>query len=427
MTIFPGPLRGDLTILPSKSQLHRLLICAALADGETSVRSAPTQAEDVAATIACLTALGAKIQQTEGGFRVAPIDRANLPRHAILPCRESGSTFRFMLPLVCALGVSGEFHMAGRLPERPIAPLDSELTRHGVRLTRPKSDVLCAKGLLQPGDFRLPGKISSQYITGLLLALPLLTGDSALTIEGPVESEGYIHMTLEACKTFGQTPVIEGSRYVCKGGLPSSAPYQTPGTVSAEGDWSNAAFWLCAGAMPGGNVTVHGLSKNSRQGDREIIHILEQMGARITWAGEAVAAAEGRRRAVEIDAAGVPDLIPVLSAVAAVGEGRTVIRNAARLRIKESDRLASTAQTLNALGARVTEEAEGLIIDSVPRLTGGTVDAWGDHRIAMMAAVAGTAAGGPVTITGAQAVRKSYPQFFDDLAALGGNLVIEEA
>ena len=380
------------------------------------MRSGPTQAEDVEATIACLTALGASIRWTGAGFQISPIDRATLPERAILPCRESGATFRFMLPLVCALGVSGEFHMAGRLPQRPLAPLDGELERHGIRLVRPKADILRTEGKLSAGDYVLPGNVSSQYITGLLLALPLLTENSTLTIKGAVESADYIRMTLEAAATFGQAPILDKNCYHISG---SSTPYQSPGATDVEGDWSNAAFWLCAGAMPDGEVAVHGLHPASAQGDRGIVSVLERMGAYITWADGIITASEEQRLSVEINATSIPDLIPVLSAVAAVSQGYTVIKNAARLRIKESDRLTSTASVLNTLGAKVTETPDGLLIEGTPHLTGGTVDAWGDHRIAMMAAIASTACTDPVTITGAEAVRKSYPQFWEELALLG--------
>jgi len=328
-----------------------------------------------------------------------------------------------MLPIVCALGVSGEFHMAGRLPQRPLVPLDGELERHGIVLTRPNPDVLCTEGRLQPGSYTLPGNVSSQYITGLLLALPLLSADSTLTVKGAVESADYIHMTLEAAVTFGVAPTLEKNCYHIKG----DAPYQSPGTVIAEGDWSNAAFWLCAGAMPAGDIEVHGLNPASSQGDREIVGVLKRMGAGITWMDDVIVSCEDTRRAVEIDAAAIPDLIPVLAAVAAVSRGHTIIKNAARLRIKESDRLASTAQTLNALGANVTEKPDGLQIEGVSQLQGGTVDAWGDHRIAMMAAIASTACNGTVSITGAEAVRKSYPQFWEELAKLGKEVHLIEA
>jgi len=301
--------------------------------------------------------------------------------------------------------------------------LDEELIRQGITLTRPEPDILCTEGQLQAGDFFLPGNISSQYITGLLLALPLLTDSSSLTIGGKVESADYIRMTLDVLKCFDQSPAIDRARYHITGG----GTYKTPGTVTAEGDWSNAAFWLSAGAMPGGKVEVHGLNKASSQGDRGILDLLTQIGAEVAWAEDVVTISEGTRSAVEIDAAAIPDLIPVLSAVAAVSKGRTIIKNAARLRLKESDRLTSTREVLNALGARISSIPSGLQIDGIPHLNGSTVDAWGDHRIAMTAAIAATACKNPVTITGADTVKKSYPHFWQDLAALGKEVHLIEA
>lgn len=421
VTVQAGKITGDVIIIPSKSHLHRLLIVAALADGETLLRSGQTEAEDVEATIACLHALGAEIDRVADGFQVKPIDRTALPKTAILPVRESGSTLRFMLPIVCALGVQGEFHMAGRLPERPMEPLDRELTQKGIRLWKKSPDILCCEGQLEPGDFQIPGDISSQYITGLLMALPLLAGDSTLTVGEPIESEDYIEMTLEVLETFEGLPEKIQNRYQIKGG----ETFQAPDVVEVEGDWSNAAFWLSAGVMPAGNIRLRGLNPDSRQGDKEACAILAQMGAKLAREDDIISITEGSRYAVEIDAAAIPDLIPVLSAVAAVCEGTTIVKNAARLRIKESDRLKATAETLNTLGAKVRELPEGLEITGVKRLIGGKVDSWGDHRIAMTAAIASAACENPVTITGAEAVRKSYPQFWRELERLGKQLTIE--
>jgi len=422
LTISPGGIRGSVNAIASKSHLHRLLICAALADKETFLRCSPTEAEDIEATIGCLSALSANIHRREDGLAVTPLDRNRLPDTADLPCKESGSTLRFMLPVVSALGIQGRFHMSGRLPERPLAPLDEELSRHGVRIWRQQPEILCCEGALTPGDYLLPGDISSQYITGLLLALPLLNGDSSLNVKEPIESEDYITMTLEAITDFGRSPLITGNRYE----IPGGGTFLSPGDINVEGDWSNAAFWLCAGAMPGGDVRLHGLKGKSSQGDKEVCAVLECMGARVSWEGDVLCVSEGVRRGVEIDARAIPDLVPVLSAVAAVSEGTTIIKNAARLRLKESDRLTATAQTLNALGAKVYEEADGLKIQGVPRLSGGSVDSWGDHRIAMMAAVASAACDGPVSITGAGAVKKSYPQFWEKLSGLGKKVTADE-
>ena len=416
VTIAPGPIRGTVTAIPSKSQLHRLLICAALAAEETFLRVGSTRAEDVVATMDCLSALGAAFQRRAEGLWVKPLNRRKLPEECRLPCGESGSTLRFLLPVVCALGASGDFHLKGRLPERPMAPLDRELIDHGARLERPAPDLLRFGGTLTPGTYRLPGHVSSQYITGLLLALPLLgAATSTLHIEGPLESADYVEMTLEAMAQFDVRPEPTGTGYR----IPAGSIYRSSGELTVEGDWSNAAFWLCAGAMPGGAVNLEGLQRESRQGDRAILDCLEAMGAGPSWQGASVSLSEGVRRETVIDAAPIPDLIPPLAAVAAVGEGITRIRNAGRLRLKESDRLTGVAETLNALGARVSEEPEGLVIQGVSNLRGGTVQSFGDHRIAMMAAIASAACTEPVTVEGAQAVRKSYPAFWDHLQNMG--------
>ena len=430
VTLMPGNIAGEVSMLPSKSHLHRLLIVASLADRETILQSSPTEADDIIATIACLEALGAKITYTNksndyssGEFRVRPINRDHIPNPTTLPCKESGSTLRFMLPIVCALGITAEFHMEGRLPDRPISPLDRELEQAGISISRPEKKILRCEGKLNAGDFSLPGDISSQYITGMPLALPLLDENSKLTVHEPIESEDYIHMTLEALETFGQMPETFQNCYQIQGGN----AYKSPCKVFIEGDWSNAAFWISAGAMPGGNMLVSRVNPNSSQGDKAICDMLQRMGANVHWEDDekdSVHISEGTRQGIEIDAGAIPDLIPVLSAVAAVSEGITIIKNAARLRIKESDRLTSTAETLNALGATVIEKDDSLEIRGVPKLKGGTVDAWGDHRIAMTAAIASLACEEPVIITGAEAVRKSYPQFWSELARLGKDLIV---
>jgi len=416
----PGKISGNIKAIPSKSHLHRLLILASLADKETLLCCEHTGAEDIEATIGCLTALGAVITRRENGFAVTPINRKDLPSKCVLPCNESGSTLRFMLPIVCALGIQGEFHMSGRLPQRPLAPLDEELCRHGIRLWRRSSNVLCCEGQLLAGDFVLPGDVSSQYISGLLMALSQLDRDCSLTITGDIESIDYIGMTLDAMGLFDCCLTIVNGKCTISGNM----KLMSPRNIDIEGDWSNAAFWLCAGIMPGGDVKLSGLKNNSSQGDRKICAILKKMGAEVTWEDDILHVRERERRSVSIDARAVPDLVPVLAAVAAVSEGTTIIKNAARLRLKESDRLEATAQTLNLLGAKVTEKEEGLKIEGVKHLKGGTVDSFGDHRIAMMAAIASTACEAPVKITGAQAVNKSYPTFWEELSAIGKNMEV---
>ncbi|MCL2565399.1 MAG: 3-phosphoshikimate 1-carboxyvinyltransferase [Defluviitaleaceae bacterium] len=420
--ISPGGISGNIAAVPSKSHLHRLLICASLADKETVIKCVHTGAEDIKATIACLSALGAVIEKIIDGFIVTPIHRDKLPKACILPCMESGSTLRFMLPVVCALGICGEFHLSGRLPERPISSLEAALTRAGIQISRPKSNIISCKGQLNYGSFHLPGNISSQYITGLLLALPLLNGRSRLTITEPIESQSYIALTLEVLEAFGEKPK---KNLLTHYEIDCNTSFISPHIISAEGDWSNAAFWLCAGAMPGGNIQLCGLNKKSLQGDRQICVNLQQIGAVVKWEGKILNLSEGSRRGIEIDAANIPDLIPAIAAVAAVSEGTTLIKNAARLRLKESDRLSAITHCLNTLGANITEEAEGLLIQGVSQLKGGMVDSFGDHRIAMMAAIASAACTEPVIIKNAHTANKSYPNFYEKLSGLGKKIEVQ--
>ena len=304
--------------------------------------------------------------------------------------------------------------------------MDEQLRRNGINLSH-EGEILRCEGVLPPGDYHISGNISSQYVTGLLMALPLLDGKSSLTVSEPIESSDYIAMTLEAAAYFGVKPsiTVTVSQHETRYDIEGNASYKSPLSVASEGDWSNAAFWLCAGAMPGGYVTVSGLKKDSAQGDKDICRILSQMGAELSWEGENIRVKEGERNGMEIDVGAIPDLAPVLAAVAAAGTGKTVIRNAARLRLKESDRLFSTAQVLNSLGADVKEAEDALFINGRRALKGGEVDSSGDHRIAMMAAIASAACEEPVIINGAQAVNKSYPAFWDDLASLGKTVKIK--
>jgi 3-phosphoshikimate 1-carboxyvinyltransferase len=317
-----------------------------------------------------------------------------------------------LLPVAAALGLEADFKMEGRLPDRPLAPLDEQLTAHGVRLSRPCRELLHVSGQLEPGDYVLPGNVSSQYISGLLFALPLLQGTSTLTVTGKIESAPYIAMTLDALKQFGVQPECHGNVYTV-----SPTAYRSPGTAVVEGDWSNAAFWLCAGALSG-PVTVTGLNPDSLQGDRVVADLLAQFGASITQKGTACTAAPGPLRGIDMDAAPIPDLIPALAMVAAAAQGTTTIRNAARLRLKESDRLAAIVRLLRDLGGQAETTADTLIIHGGNPLTGGTADSCGDHRIAMAAAIAAVLCEGPVTVTGAEAVNKSYPDFWNDFRQL---------
>ena len=404
--IRPRALRGSVCAIPSKSEAHRSLICAALACAPTALRMGPGS-EDISATIRCLTAFGADIRRE--GREVIVHPAMHLPEACEADCGESGSTLRFLLPVAGALGIDTRFHMHGRLPQRPIAPLDRELTRGGCSLSRPEADVLRICGRLQPGAYELPGDVSSQYISGLLFALSLLDGDSALRITGHVESAAYIDMTLKSMAAFGAMPEKSPDGYRIRG----MGRYSTPGSMTIGGDWSNAAFWLCADALPDCAVRVEGLDFDSAQGDKRVVK-------------EIAALRSAGQEQITIDAADIPDLVPILTACACARRQSLRVVHAQRLRIKESDRLESVSRTLNRLGASVSETEDGLIVDGSRPLRGGEADACGDHRIAMMAAIASAACTEQVIIHGAEAVNKSYPGFWADFESLGGCVTLEE-
>lgn len=397
-------------VIPSKSYMHRALICAALADKPT-VLHCPRSNRDIWATAGCLSALGAEIREEKGVYTVFPI--AKKEEAVDLCCEESGSTLRFMLPVTAALGRKAVFHAKGRLSARPLSPLYEELVRHGVTLSPNGVFPLSMEGQLTAGDFTLDGSVSSQFFTGLLLGLPLLPAESRITVSGRLESAPYVALTCAVMKEFGVEPVVTESEM-----LVSPAPFRSPGELYAEGDWSNAAFWLVAGVI-GGKIRLTGLQKDSTQGDKAIVSILREMGGNVREEQGVYFAEQSVLHGVTIDAADIPDLVPVLAIAAAYAEGETVIKGASRLRLKESDRIASVCGMLKALGVFCEETAEGMVIQG-GGLKGGVVDACNDHRIAMSAAVASLACCEPVEIIGARAVEKSYPDFFRHLESLGG-------
>ena len=419
LTIRPGRLCGAVTPPPSKSAAHRALICAALAYGRSRI-TPYTPSDDIDATIGAVRALGASVRRESGGLTVDGLGgRTPAPEPVRLDCAESGSTLRFLIPVAAALGRTCTFDGRGRLPQRPIGPYLDCLPPAGVSCETAGGLPLSLSGRLRPGVFRLPGNISSQFVTGLLLALPLLDGDSLIVLTSPLESAGYIDLTLDRMREFGVRAEAAADGYE----VPGRQHYRL-GAATVEADWSQAAFWLAAGAL-GGPVVCPGLNIASRQGDREIRALLVRFGASVSVtdgsAGRAdVSVRAGHLTGIEIDASQIPDLVPVLAAIACFARGRTAITHAARLRIKESDRLHAVAQGLNALGARVRELPDGLTIDPPDHMRGGKASCAGDHRIAMALAVAALRCDGPTVLDGVECVSKSYPSFFDDFAGLGG-------
>lgn len=407
-----GQRTGTVSVPSSKSAAHRLLICTALSK-EKSVISCSGLSRDILATAGCLGRMTADIRIRDNRLiEISPFEK--LPEALCsLDCGESGTTLRLLLPVAGALGLHASFHMADGLARRPMDPLISELTSHGVTITK-EANRLITKGKLTAGDYTIPGSISSQFISGLLFALPLLQGDSTLTVTGQTESENYILMTEKVLIQSGIR--FEKKDYVYR--IPGDQQYRFNGDPNIEADWSGAAFFLCMGALSEKGITVNGLSLSSLHGDKEILNILRRFGARVTATETRVTVQKDRLSGITADARAIPDLIPAISALAACSEGTTQIINAGRLRFKESDRLKTTAAMLNALGADVKETPDGLIIHGKKELPGGTIDPANDHRIAMAATIAACVCRNGVYIPGAECADKSYPDFWDHLKTL---------
>lgn len=365
---------GTVAAPPSKSMAHRMLICAAFADKPTEL-ICPETSDDIEATAKALHLICHAVMRTDYGYDICPYqyDTNPGPSAVYIRCRESGSTLRFLLPIVGALGIDTIFQMEGRLPQRPLSPLWEEMERMGCILSRPTADTIRCQGNLRPGAYKIDGGVSSQFISGLLMALPLIEGETTLEIIGKQESRPYIEMTRHIMEHFRKD---HSER------------------ISVEGDWSNGAFWLAANAL-GSDLTVTNLDNASVQGDRVIGALLPKLRENIT-----------------ISAADIPDLVPILSVVAAAKHG-AVFTDIGRLRLKESDRVASIIAMLESLGGKAEATEDTLTVYGTG-LTGGTVDSFSDHRIAMSAAIAATVCAKPVTILGAECVRKSHPKFWEE-------------
>lgn len=402
--IYPTKLHGIVTPPPSKSQAHRLLLAAGLSQGTSTLRGI-THSQDMEATMACLRALGATVERSGKTVTVTGVFANGAPHFAELPvldCCESGSTLRFFIPVALAVAGGGVFAGRGRLMERPQQPYFDLFAEKGIDYTL-ENGTLTVRGRLEPGRFALPGDVSSQFFTGLLYALPLLDGSSELVSTTALESAAYLTMTMEALAQAG-VPVTEtaAGEYHIPGG---SAYQPMDGTV--EGDWSQAGFFYAAKGL-GCDLTIEGMNPNSPQGDRVAADFYETLRGSGT---------------VTLDVSQCPDLVPPLALHAALRQGETThIVGAARLRMKESDRLATVTETLGRLGARITEFEDRLEIHGVETLHGGEVSSHNDHRIAMMAAMAATACDGPVLLRDAGSVKKSYPDFWQVYAALGGKV-----
>ncbi len=415
-----GSLSGIVEAPISKSDLHRLILACSLAHGRTLIQRC-TISEDIRATARVMQSAGATIQFQDNNILVEGISS-----HPTAPlqcdCSESGSTLRFLVPVFAALGYRATFIGHGKLPQRPMQPLLSELAAHGISITLPENGdalPLQISGTLQGGTFTFSGSISSQYITGLMFSLPLLEEDSRIVLTSPLESKGYVDMTVRVLQQFG----VQINQTESGWEIPGRQKFHSPGQIVAQGDWSNAAFWICAGSIcPKSEITVNGIDPSSLQGDKAVCNVLQQMGASLSIHQNSVSVKHSALHHTVIDASQIPDIIPILSVAAAVAEGETHIIHAERLRIKESDRLHAMYDCLNRIGADVTELKDGLIIRGKSILSGGTVHSFQDHRIAMSMAVASLVCKEPVLIQEPLCVAKSYPNFYKIFQSLGGTV-----
>lgn len=405
LKITPRSLKGEVIVPPSKSVAHRMIIAAALADGTSTISNLSGSA-DILATIGCMKALGADIKLNGDTAVISGI--GSVPGSAVLDCNESGSTLRFLIPVACALGVNTEFHGGGKLPQRPITPFLEEFPKHGITFDLSKAESGCSlpcsvSGKLTAGRYEIDGGISSQFITGLMLALPLLDGDSEIILTSRLESKPYVDITMGVLRDFGCVVTEFSGGYSVKGGSRLK-----PFSGSVEGDYSQAAFFYVANSL-GSDIKISGLNENSSQGDKQIAEICR--------------AYSENRAPFEIDCSDIPDLVPILSVLGCFCKGKSRIYNAARLRIKECDRLAAMEDCLNRIGGKVSSTEDSLIIEGVESFNGGEAVCYNDHRIAMSMAVAATRCTSPLIIRGAECVRKSYPDFFDVYRSIGGEAV----
>ena len=402
--IIPGKLSGRVTVPPSKSVAHRMIIAAALANG-TSTISNLSPSVDILATMDCMRALGAEINFEVNTAVIKGITK--IPDKAVLDCHESGSTMRFLIPVACALGVNAEFVGSGKLPQRPITPFTEEFPKHGISFDFSEAEsgasLPCSvSGKLSAGQFEIDGGISSQFITGLMLALPLLAEDSEIVLTSKLNSKPYVDITIGVLRNFGVEIAKTASGYLIKGNQRLK-----PFSGKVEGDYSQAAFFRVANSL-GSNLDILGLSENSLQGDRVIMKICDRF--------------DKDREPFEIDGSDIPDLVPILTVLACFCNGTSRITNVARLRFKESDRLSIPAECLNAIGGNVIVHKDSLEIKGVKSLRGGEISGSNDHRIPMSLAVAATMCEQPLVIRGTECVSKSFPDFFDVYGSLGGEV-----
>lgn len=417
--IQPGKLQGKVNIPPSKSLAHRAIICAGLASGESEIDNI-NFSKDIIATTEGMKSLGMKVLREGDRLIIDGSSIFNVEGPLDIQCNESGSTIRFLIPIALLNDNLAIFRGKGKLVSRPLNVFYEIFDEKNINYENNNGELpLKLEGKLIGGDYKIRGDVSSQFLSGLLFALPLLQEDSKIIITTKLESKGYVDLTIDALKTFGVT--IENNNY--ESFLVKGNQKYKPMNYKVEGDFSQAAFYLVAGAL-GNDVECLDLNLESLQGDKAIIDIIRRMGGKVEETESGLRAFPSKTYGAVIDVSECPDVVPVLTVLAALSKGETRIINAARLRIKECDRLAVITSELKKLGAKIEEHSDSLIIEGVESLSGGEVDSHNDHRIAMAMAMASTRCRENITIKDSKCVEKSYPHFFEDFKALGG--IIDE-
>jgi len=411
--IIPASLKGKVSVPSSKSLGHRAIIAAGLSTDNCIIENI-VFSEDILATCNAMRDIGVSVSESEDKLTI----KGNKFTAAInnkIDCKESGSTLRFLIPIVLLTGEEFTFIGQGKLAQRPLSPYYKIFNEHNIKYSSDEGLPLTVKGRLTAGVYKVPGNVSSQFITGLLFALPLLNGDSKILVTSELESKAYVDLTIDVLSKFSVKIEIVGYSEI---NIIGNQQYKAR-NYKVEGDFSQAAFWLVAGTL-GDEIMCDDMNINSLQGDLAIVDLIVRMGGYISIKEGKIKTKKSKTHGIIINASECPDLVPILAVLASLSEGTTKIINASRLRIKECDRLKAMATELTKLGGDVAETEDGLIIQGVEKLNGGTVDSWNDHRIAMALSVASIRCRQPVILTNSACVKKSYPKFYKDFEMLGG-------
>ncbi len=402
---------GEISAIASKSDAHRAIICSALSDDKTNIHISHIS-KDIEATLNCIKNMGAEFIKKDNICEITPIKEPI--KNPVLDCNESGSTLRFMLPVISALGSGATFVGSGRLPERPMDLIVDLLEKSGNTFSSSQLPItVSGKTIAQ--TFNIAGNVSSQFISGLLFALPLLKEKSVIRLTSRLESSAYVNMTIDTLKRFGINIEQDENAFI----INSKDSYTSPKEYIVEGDWSNSAFFMVLGAL-GGKVTIKNLNFKSNQSDKMILDALSLAGVNFKVSENGMTVEKSEIKPFDFDVSQCPDLFPVLSVLACGADGKSTLYNAKRLRIKESDRIKTTKELILNLGGSAEETEDSLIIYGNGKLNGGTVDSHNDHRIAMSAFVAGAICENDIILNDAKAIDKSYPSFMEDFKKTGG-------